>query len=480
MSISVGDVLLKAGIDLTDWNSQLGQMKDSVNDSLGNIQSQFTKVGATLVGIGGAIVASITGIAMAGVNEEESMARLAQSVENTGTSFSDVKGQIDSVTTALSEHTNYSKNQSLDALNRLTIQTKDYNTAVSLLPVALDLASAMQIDATTAAQYLSKAIDGDYTALERYFPGIKNCKDAQEALNFIMNATAGSAGNAVSPFTELKNTVENLAASLGNSLVPILKSFVAWITPIIDNIRDWIESHQTLTKVILIVVAAIGGLILVLGTVMLAVVAATVAWVALNVAFVATPIGWVVLALAALIAIFVLVITHIDWIKEHWQLLIEILLGPLGFAIAAVVKYWDDIKTAAVDCINWIIDGINDVINALDKIPGVHIGTIGLLSAGTSTPTQTMDSGGIITDPTLLTNLKTGQPYAIAAANGQPETVNPAGGGLSQGSLSAIAAAIQSGLAGIRVNVGGKDVGAVVSREQYHAQNTKARVLGTT
>jgi hypothetical protein len=145
---------------------------------------------------------------------------------------------------------------------------------------------------------------------------------------------------------------------------------------------------------------------------------ATKAWAAgqwlLNAALSANPIGLVVVGIAALIAILVLAWKNSDtfrrivtgafgavkdfasnafgWIKDHWPLLLAILVGPFGLAVLAVAKHWDSIvatvsgmpgrisKAAAgmwngitaafKSAINAIIDGWN----SLDfTVPKVHV-----------------------------------------------------------------------------------------------------------
>lgn len=83
-------------------------------------------------------------------------------------------------------------------------------------------------------------------------------------------------------------------------------------------------------------------------------------------------------------------------------------------------------------------------------------------------PPERHAAGGLITEPTLLTRLRDMVPYGTMAET-KPEYITPMGGPGQAGIDRMVADAIQRGLAGmiIRVQVGGKDVAAVVSREQY-------------
>lgn len=53
------------------------------------------------------------------------------------------------------------------------------------------------------------------------------------------------------------------------------------------------------------------------------------------------------------------------WIKKNWPLLAPILLGPfapLGYAVLAVIKHWDTIKT-------WIVEAVGSIMEFLQTLP---------------------------------------------------------------------------------------------------------------
>jgi TP901 family phage tail tape measure protein len=97
--------------------------------------------------------------------------------------------------------------------------------------------------------------------------------------------------------------------------------------------------------------------------------AATWLW---NVAMSANPIMLVVIAIAALVAGFVLAYKKIGWFRagvdavwgalkavfgwivDHWKLLTILLLGPLGIAIVSIVANFDKIKVAAMAVFGFI------------------------------------------------------------------------------------------------------------------------------
>lgn len=135
-----------------------------------------------------------------------------------------------------------------------------------------------------------------------------------------------------------------------------------------------------------------------------------------------------------------------NWISDHWPLLLGILTGPIGLAVLAIKGHWDDIvgfveaipgriasaasgmwdgiSGAFKAAINYIIGIWNDFVGYL-KIPGIHVG-IGPVhydwngvDLGSNLKIPTLDTGGIVTGPTL----------AMLSANSVPEAVVPLGQG---------------------------------------------------
>jgi TP901 family phage tail tape measure protein len=117
--------------------------------------------------------------------------------------------------------------------------------------------------------------------------------------------------------------------------------------------------------------------------------AAAAEWL-LNAAMDANPIMLVVIAIAALVAIFVVLWTKcawfrdlwkglwnivktavsdvIDWIKSNWPLLIEIITGPIGIIVGLIISNWTTIKNAAVDAWHFIDSNfIQPMINFFTK-----------------------------------------------------------------------------------------------------------------
>jgi len=167
----------------------------------------------------------------------------------------------------------------------------------------------------------------------------------------------------------LKAKFENLQTTIGTMLLPILLK-------VFDVIKPFINFMQQNMGWIVPLVAGI-----------LAIVAAIKIWNAiqliLNAELLANPIVLVVAAIAALVAGLIwaynnvewfrnavdamasavvgafnwikdIVVGVFNWIKDNWPLLIAILTGPIGVAVALIVNNWDTIKNAVLTVFNWI------------------------------------------------------------------------------------------------------------------------------
>lgn len=123
--------------------------------------------------------------------------------------------------------------------------------------------------------------------------------------------------------------------------------------------------------------------------------AATAVWAGaqwlLNAALTANPIGLIVLAIVALIAIFVLAWKHsetfrnivtgafnavknvvmgaFNWVRNNWPLLLAILTGPIGLAVLAIVKNWDTIKAGVAAVKDWVVEKFGQVVSFLTGLP---------------------------------------------------------------------------------------------------------------
>jgi phage-related protein len=234
--------------------------------------------------------------------------------------------------------------------------------------------------------------------------------DAQKiVLGAIETQVGGTAEATATGSQKMKTQMGELQESIGNGLLPILDA----VLPIITTIFTWLANN---TPVLITLVVVIGTLVVAWN---LASIAATLFGVSMAAAF--WPILIVVGAIVALIAIGVLLVKNWDtikaaaaavwafmvgawnailnviraafnWIKSNWPLLLAILTGPVGIAVAIIIRYWDSIRNAVATFLGWIrgawnaITGIltapvsaawNVISGIIDRIRGGVSGLIG-------------------------------------------------------------------------------------------------------
>lgn len=129
---------------------------------------------------------------------------------------------------------------------------------------------------------------------------------------------------------------------------------------------------------------------------------ASKAWAAaqwlLNAALTANPIGLIIAGIIALGAAFVLAYNKVGWfrnlvntmfswfmaavnfvvnfVKQHWQLLLAIILGPMGIIVGLVIKYWSQIKSYIMTAVNFVVGFVKSHWQLLLAIIGGPLGLV--------------------------------------------------------------------------------------------------------
>lgn len=256
-----------------------------------------------------------------------------------------------------------------------------------------------------------------------------------EALPQIFNTLKDSVTNLWNSFLEanpaiatMLEVMKQIAVVIGVLLIPAMLRYIAL---------------QTLAGVNALIAGAkmLAGWLMALGPIGL-IIAAVGAVAALIIMNWETVKGWLTGFWNWLKGIFMGVL---DFIKNNWQTIVAILLGPIGIAVGLIIKNFDTIKQAVQNVWNWIknafgtiaeigtsilkgavnsvlgfaentINGfirlINGAIGAINKIPGVNIGKIGELHI------PRLAEGGIV--PATM-----GGTLAVIGEGGEDEAVIP-------------------------------------------------------
>jgi hypothetical protein len=293
---------------------------------------------------------------------------------------------------------------------------KAADSTVELAKRAADMASVFNTDVGTALNAINSGLRGEAEPLRAFGVSLSDATVKAKAMEMglysgtgaldeqakaaatmalIMDQTASvqgdfadTSGGAANAQRILKAEMENVTAELGSALLPVVEEGVG----LLRTFAEWAGENTTVIKVLVGVLAAFAGAVLAVNVASKAFAAAqavvqgaTMAWTAaqwlLNAALTANPIGLVVVAIGALIAAGVLLVTNWetvkaafvavwDWIKSHWDLLLPILTGPIGLAVVAIVDNFDKIKATADRVFDAVVGAVKKVVGPFDDLIG--------------------------------------------------------------------------------------------------------------
>jgi len=155
----------------------------------------------------------------------------------------------------------------------------------------------------------------------------------------------------------MKNVLIDLGITIGDFIIPLLKQFVDWLMPIIENVKIWVDENDELAKKIVIVAGVVGGLLLVLGPLLImlpgivtALGLVKLAWIGLTASMTVNPIFLVILAITLLVA-------EIVWLMNNMD---------------KMIHFWDDVfsnmKIIALSAVDFILETLENLIG---WIPGL-------------------------------------------------------------------------------------------------------------
>jgi hypothetical protein len=348
-------------------------------DALDKLSQHGKDTGAKLAGAGGIMAGVGLGLQAVASKEQASHQQLQQAVENTGASYEDYAGKVDSAIKHQEGFGN-SADKTQDALRVLTQATHDPQKALDLMGTAADVAAAKHEDLTTAAGQVGKVFNGNTKLLKEYGIAIDKTtgltKDGKTATEALAQVTGGQAAAAADTFTgklnEMKAKIEDSAAAFAQKYGPAITVAGTAMTGLGAAWQVATGLKEALT------VATEAGTV-----------ADDAAAVSEGVAL--APILLIIVAVGVLGAAIYELVTHWstvwgamkdavavvwDWIRANWPLLLAIILGPVAVAALEISKHWQEIKDGAGAAVQWIKDRFNDVVGFFTGLGGRIAGAV--------------------------------------------------------------------------------------------------------
>lgn len=258
------------------------------------------------------------------------------------------------------------------AFANLVRATGDVTEAQDLMTIALDVAAGTGKDLETVTEALQEAFQGEVGPLKELDRSltdmIRSGADADEVMGQLAATFSGAAQESTETlegrFKLMKIELDNAKESIGVALLPILERLV----PVLERVATFVGENTDLIITLAAVVGTVATAIFLLNTAMGIYNTIQAVTAALNLAlgasftamWVATGVGIIVAIIAAIVAL-------------------QMKFNILGKAVDAVKWLFEQAWGVLKDLINGAIDGINDLIWLINKIPGVDIPEIGKL-----------------------------------------------------------------------------------------------------
>jgi hypothetical protein len=454
------------------------------------------------------VLADYGGEAVKAFMEDDKAAQLlATSLRNTTGATDSQIASVEKFITQTSIAAAVADDELRPAFDKLVRGTGDVTKAQDLMNLALDISAGTGKDLGAVSDALSKAFNGQLGPLKKLDPAlaslIENGASTDEVFAALGNTFKGAASTSA-------NTASGKMKSFSIQMGEFKESVGAAVMPIVDKLLPaftamgtWISNNVGLVITLGTVIGAIAASVFIANAAITAWNALTAVTAAVNAVlgasfsalWVATGAIVIIGIIAALVALQVkfdifgkaidgiktgfnflwgTVKTVFNWVKDNWPLLLAVLTGPFGWALAFVVKFKDDIwhflgvmKTG----IGTIMGGVADVIfgpfktafNAIAKLWNNTVGKLsfsvpswvpGLGGKGFDVPDIPMlAEGGIVTSPTL----------AMIGEGRGPEAVIP---------LSKLGSMGFGGGGNITVNVNGGDPNSIVRALQQYVRQS--------
>ena len=338
-------------------------------------------------------IAALSGLAFAGLKAAQAAAedeleqtKLAQTLQKVVGASSATVASTEALIESMSRASGTADTDLRQALQKLVVGTGDLTKAQQGLSLAQDIATATNMPLVSAAQALSMAYNGNYRALQKLSPEIKQLvregaktEEVFDKLNKTFGgATANAADTAAGKMKILKNNISEFQESLGTALLPVLEK----TTSVLISVFGFMENNQ---KVVLGVAAAIAvlatGIIVFniamsVGTVVMQAFGASAVAAQAAMAPIALTIGLVVVAFIAVAAAVIYAYTHFESFRNVVNTVLNFVIGLVELMINGFIRYVNAILTM-INAIIRVANFFGANLKTIGKIGEVQLGRVG-------------------------------------------------------------------------------------------------------
>lgn len=363
---TIGELVVKFTADGSEFTKSLNKISAEAEAMGGQLQSLGSALSkyVTLP----MIAAGSAAIYMA-ASEEAAGARMGAALKNIGADVGRMSDQLNAQFTALQKVTTFADDEYVGAFTNLANITGKASLSLKAVGVAADLAAAKGMTLEDASKLVGKALAGQTEALKKqgiFLSANANQTEVLAALTKKFGGAAAIMADTISgKFNILKNTASDVAETFGKALFPSVKIFLGLAQTLVTKLQgvaDWFAGLSENSKRVLLafagIVAAIGPVIAIIGTLLVAAASIGAAlsffggFAAIGTLFTTLAAGaFALLAPIALLAVkFVILIAVFAAFYANGQQLVALFASFFGFlatgalmAAAAVLKAFSSI-----------------------------------------------------------------------------------------------------------------------------------------
>ena len=316
MAISIGDAVLKLGIDTKDLDKGM--------QGIGNTIKKHQKaIGLGMVAAGGAILAagvlSIKTFAEMGDEVQkmaiktglstEALSELRHAAEISGTSIQGIEKGIKRMASTLLD-AEMGLATSVDALNELNLSVEDFKglspeeAFIKFMEAIADVEDPLKRSALAQDIFGKSGVD----LLPIMASGSKGLADLRQEAHDLGIVFDQEAANKAAEFTDamlrVNEATSGVKMAIAEQLIPILLPLIVKVKDIISSFSTWAKENPGLTRTLVIVTTAAGGLLIPLGMIMIMLPSITKGFYLLRTATLASSVAflkWAAVIAAALV-----------------------------------------------------------------------------------------------------------------------------------------------------------------------------------
>lgn len=344
--------------------------KDEASKKLENFSRVAKTMGTGMTVAGGAITGALGLAVRAAANAGAQMAEFDNILQNTKDAVNNLTGEVSQGLRQefikagnAAQKFGFDNEDASVAMAKLFQRTGDVDEAMGLHTLAMDLSRAKGIELSQATDMIGMALSGNTKIFKQYGIEVDETKKPLELLAEVQEKVRGRAeafaNTPLGQFEAIKLQFADLAETIGDQLLPVLSQIVEKVKPVLERVAEWISKNPELTQKIVLVAAAVGGLLTVLGPIliMLPGIIAGFSGVMAVLTILAGPIG---ILIALIVILGIIFITNKDKIisgaKEIWEQL---------------TAAWQKVKTNFIDPFVSGLQAVNDALTSLLRKMGV-------------------------------------------------------------------------------------------------------------